>query len=84
MQQTKINNLLNIAKDYIDIYGLMHKLEQSMEKIKEKEDADWERISIASGYSEYNPKIDKDTAEVINRADRKMYENKITMKLLED
>jgi len=38
------------------------------------------RVSVASGYSDYIPKTDTSVADVFNRADQAMYENKIQMK----
>lgn len=38
-------------------------------------------IQIAYGYSKYNPKTDVDFNETLRRADKKMYEKKLEMKL---
>ena len=36
----------------------------------------WEKISLAKGIAEYNPTLDRSVEQVLNRADRQMYEEK--------
>ena len=36
----------------------------------------WERISMAKGIAEYNPTLDRNVDQVLNRADKQMYEEK--------
>lgn len=36
----------------------------------------WERISVSAGIAEYDPSVDRTAADVFNRADHLMYENK--------
>ena len=40
----------------------------------------WLRISAAVGYAIYNPKMDRNAEDVLNRADKLMYEHKRQMK----
>ena len=40
----------------------------------------WERVDAAIGYSVFDPAADTDTADVFERADRAMYEDKMRIK----
>lgn len=55
-------------------------IDQLQACIREIETEEIFSMSIACGYTEYQPKKDKNLESVINRADYRMYENKVIMK----
>ena len=68
-----------IGEDYMNYRLLVTSIKDSMKK-KEKEKIPTKRISIAIGYSEYDPSSDKDFAQILKRADDMMYKVKAEMK----
>lgn len=66
--------------DYENRENLIESANRRMEELKIADVPEVEKISIASGIAEYNPKIDEDVQSVLKRADTIMYENKAKMK----
>ena len=68
-----------IGEDYMNYRFLVESINDIMKR-KEKEPQPTKRISIALGYSEYDPDKDKDFAGILKRADEMMYKVKAEMK----
>ena len=41
-----------------------------------RDDAEWEKVSLAKGFAVYDPKIDRAVNDTVLRADAAMYANK--------
>lgn len=70
--------LLN--EDYENWRTLIEGANKRIEELKNADVPETERISFASGISEYNPDTDIDVQDVFKRADTIMYQNKAAMK----
>ena len=67
--------------DYIDREDLVLQFERDREEICLEAENPWERVSVSMGISLYNPENDHSAAEVVQRADKKMYSNKRAKKV---
>ncbi len=68
------------GEDYEDRQAKLQEMRQTFEEQYQRKDLDpWRRYCAASGMSEYQPG-DKDVEQVFERADKQMYENKVSFK----
>ena len=70
--------LLN--EDYQNRELLKEQFIQSAKEIDASAENDWERVSMAMGMAEYDPKTDDSVDDVVQRADKRMYEDKRILK----
>lgn len=70
------------GKDYLNREELFRKFdEKATEKNRETDNA-WEKVDIAMGHAVFDPKTDSNVRDVLKRADKKMYADKESKKLL--
>ena len=68
------------GQDYEDRDAKLREMRQTFEEQYQRKDVDpWRRYCAASGMSVYRPG-DNDVEQVFERADKQMYENKISFK----
>ncbi|MBQ2404264.1 MAG: diguanylate cyclase, partial [Lachnospiraceae bacterium] len=63
---------------------LLIKLDSACIDVSLKNEDEAFRLSIAKGFSRYNPATDAEFLDVFNRADDEMYKNKRTMKMKQE
>ena len=66
--------------DYHNRELLIERFGNICERRNEEKDNDWEKINVAMGFAIYDAGRDKTVDEVVRRADKKMYENKLGRK----
>ena len=66
--------------DFENRYSLLQSMKDEMAKLATGDLPVYEKISIASGMSVYDPENDFNISDVFSRADAAMYENKAAMK----
>ena len=62
--------------DYENRFELIEEFDRKVSAYNARTDKEWEKISVAKGIADYNPTVDRAVDEVLNRADRQMYEAK--------
>lgn len=67
-------------EDFVNRDELFVRLSENMDKLKNSDCPDSEKVSVASGISVYDKTTDYSVASVFQRADAQMYENKKRMK----
>ena len=66
--------------DYLAREALSEEFVRNASETYDSAENEWERVSMAMGIAEYEPKTDNSVDDVVQRADRNMYENKHTWK----
>ena len=66
--------------DYYEKDNLLEKLKKSISKINSSTENEWEKINIAYGFTSYDANNDRDADEVLRRADKLMYDDKVLKK----
>lgn len=61
---------------YKEMDSLRELLDKTMDEINAVAQEPWEKVYISKGFSVYDPSADSSVTEVIQRADKLMYENK--------
>ena len=67
-------------EDFVNKEKLLEKMKKKMDELQKSDVSECEKVSVASGISIYDSQEDEDVADVVNRADALMYENKAFMK----
>ena len=67
-------------EDYHNREMLKEQFIQSAKEISASADNEWERVSMSMGMAEYDPKADDSVDDVVQRADKRMYEDKRALK----
>ena len=67
--------------DLINCETILENMRNEMKELQAEDTPDYEKVSIASGLSLYNPDTDECMGDVFNRADALMYANKAEMKM---
>ena len=67
-------------EDFQNREKLIRILSEKSIEISKNTEKPWEKISVAIGIAEYNPKIDSSVGDVMRRADKLMYEHKRKLK----
>ena len=62
--------------DYTNRYALLERFDQMAAEINAREIAVWNRVSLAKGLAEYDPRRDARVEDVLRRADEAMYADK--------
>lgn len=65
-----------IGSDYENRKELVNQFNESQNLIFSRERNAWDRVSVSSGIAVYDPLLDKSITDLIQRADKLMYENK--------
>jgi diguanylate cyclase (GGDEF)-like protein len=66
--------------DYLAREALNEEFVRNAGETYDSAENEWERVSMAMGIAEYEPKTDNSVDDVVQRADRNMYKNKYTWK----
>ncbi len=66
--------------DQINKYDIFDSMISKMEELRESDEALERKVSIAGGFSDYDPETDKTFSDVFKRADSLMYMKKVEMK----
>ena len=67
-------------EDYLNREMLKEQFIQSAKEISASTDNEWERVSMSMGMAEYDPKNDDSIDDVVQHADKNMYEYKRNLK----
>ncbi len=62
--------------DHEHRYALLREFDVRADAHNAATEKAWEKISLAKGIAEYNPTLDRNVGQVLNRADKQMYEEK--------
>lgn len=57
-------------------YDLLKEFDRKVDAHNAATEKAWEKVSMAKGIAEYNPVVDRNVEQVLNRADHEMYEEK--------
>lgn len=63
-------------EDYLQRDALLEEFDAAAEKINAAAAEPWEQVQLSKGFAVFNPQEDSAAADVMQRADRMMYENK--------
>ena len=66
--------------DFYNKDNLFTKLENAISRNNSEHEDVWDRVNVAYGFVEYNPLVDRNADEVMRRADKLMYDDKLIKK----
>ena len=66
--------------DFYNKDNLFTKLENTISRNNSEHEDIWDRVNVAYGFAEYDPLIDRNADEVMRRADKLMYDDKLIKK----
>lgn len=71
-----------VERDYKERDGLLQRFDERCSDQRAKADNPWEQVNVARGMAVYDPNTDESAYDVVRRADKRMYENKLRGKSL--
>ena len=63
-------------EDFRNMGSLLKEFDKNADKINASADEPWEHVCISKGFAVFDPSDENTVAEVMQRADKLMYENK--------